>query len=437
VALFADALAPTNSLLGNPAALKRAFDTAGLSLLRGARNLLHDIGQNGGMPATVDPRPFRLGDNVAASPGAVVHRDDVFELIQYRPATDAVYERPLVVVPPQINKYYVLDIAPGRSFIQHAVASGLPLFTISWRNPTSEQRDWGLDTYVNACLRAIEMAAEITGADAVNVMGLCAGGVTMSLLLGYLAATGGSERVASATLAVAMLDLRSPSLIGLFASDALVAMALRRSRQKGVLEGSEMARVFAWMRPNDLVWNYWVNNYLLGNDPPAFDILFWNADHTRLPASLHADFLDLYVRNPLLEACETTVLGRSIDLQQVRCPSYVVAGITDHIVPWQAGYRTTSILGGPSEFVLSSSGHIQSIVNPPGNPKAAYFTGGSIQDDPDEWLRGANQTKGSWWEHWANWVSRHSGERRPAPAKLGSRKSRVLDPAPGRYVLAR
>jgi polyhydroxyalkanoate synthase len=387
------------------------------------------------MPAMVDKRSFEVGRNVATSAGAVVFRNEVLELIQYTPTTETVYERPVVVIPPQINKYYVLDMGPGRSFTEQAVGSGIPYFAISWRNPTAAQREWDLDVYVRASLDAIEAAAEISGSDAVNVMGLCAGGVTMSLLLAYLAATGTSDKVSSATFAVTMLDLKSPTMMGMFASDEVVAMALRRSRQKGVLEGSEMARVFAWMRPNDLIWNYWVNNYLLGNDPPAFDILFWNADHTRLPAALHANFLDLYMRNPLLEPGAATVLGKPVDLKQIACPSYVVAGMTDHIVPWRAGYRTTRMLGGQPEFVLSTSGHIQSIVNPTGNPKAAYYAAGSMQDDPDEWLRTATQSKGSWWENWTEWVGQHSGERRPAPKKLGSRKHRPRESAPGQYVL--
>ena len=433
--MFADALAPSNAFATNPAAVKRAFDTGGLSLVRGARNIVRDVRENAGMPSMVDKRAFQVGRNVATSQGAVVHRNEVFELIQYTPTTETVYERPVVVIPPQINKYYVLDLAPERSFTAHAVGSGIPYFTISWRNPTSTHREWELDVYVRACLDAIAAASDITGSNAINVMGLCAGGITMSLLLGYLAATGRSEKVSSATFAVTMLDFKSPSMMGMFASDELVAMALRRSRQKGVLDGAEMARIFAWMRPNDLIWNYWVNNYLLGNDPPAFDILFWNADHTRLPAALHADFLDLYMRNPLLEHGATKVLGKPIDLEQVACPSYVLAGVTDHIVPWRAAYRTTRMLGGRPEFVLSSSGHIQSLINPPGNPKAAYFTGGAISDDPDEWLRSATQSKGSWWEHWAGWVGQHSGERRPAPTKLGSRKHLARERAPGKYVM--
>lgn len=426
VGLLTDALAPTNGLLTNPAAVKHAFDTAGMSLVRGARNLVHDLRENGGMPSTVDTRPFEVGRNVAISRGSVVYRDEVFELIQYRPSTDTIHERPVVVIPPQINKFYVLDLAPGRSFTEHAVANGLGYFAISWRNPTAAQRDWGLDRYVQACLDAIDAATTISGADAANVVGLCAGGVTMAMLLEHSAARKRGNKVASATFAVSMLDLKAPSMVGMLASDAVIAMALRRSRARGVLDGAEMARVFAWMRPNDLVWNYWVNNYLLGNDPPAFDILSWNADTTRLPAALHADFLDMYVRNPLPD---------SKDLKRVSCPSYVVAGMTDHIVPWRAGYQTTQMLGGKPEFVLSSSGHIQSIVNPPGNPKASYFTGGAAAADPDEWLAGAVQTKGSWWEHWVRWVGSHSGERRPSPKTLGNRKYRSSGKAPGKYVL--
>lgn len=420
VTLLADALAPTNGLLTNPAALKHAFDTAGASLVRGARNAVRDVRENGGMPSTVDKRPFAVGGNVAVSPGSVVYRDEIFELIQYRPSTESVYERPLVVIPPQINKFYVLDLAPGRSFTEFGVAAGLAYFAMSWRNPTAAQRDWGLDRYAQACMDAVEVACAITDSDAANVMGLCAGGVTMARLLER------ASKISSATFAVSMLDFKAPSLVGTLASDAVVAMALRRSRSRGVLDGAEMARVFAWMRPNDLVWNYWVNNYLMGNDPPAFDILFWNADTTRLPAALHADFLDMYVRNPLVESSRLKCFAR---------PTYVVAGMTDHIVPWKAAYRTTQLVGGTSEFVLSSSGHIQSIVNPPGNPKASYFSGAAAVGDPDEWLGAAQAAKGSWWEHWTRWVASHSGEQRPAPHALGNRKHRARGKAPGKYVL--
>ncbi len=435
--LLTDAMAPTNGLLTNPAAMRHAVDTAGASLMRGARNLAGDIRSNGGMPSMVDSRPFEVGRNIAVTPGAVVYRDEVLELIQYTPTTARVYRRPVVLIPPQINKYYVLDLAPGRSFVEHAVSQGVPFFAISWRNPTAQHRDWDLDTYVQACLSAVDAANEISGGDGCNLFGACAGGITMALLLGHLAATG-SDRVRSATFAVTIMDTEAPSLVGMLASPATIAAARSRSRARGYLDGGEMSRMFAWLRPNDLVWNYWVNNYLMGNDPPAFDILFWNADTTRLPAGLHAGFLELFRGgNPLREAGAITVLGTPIDLRQVEVPTYVLAGATDHIVPWAGAYGATQMLGGPSQFVLSSSGHIQSLVNPPGNPKASYRVDGPDSTDPREWLRGATEVSGSWWGHWARWVGQQSGEQVPAPGRLGSDRHPPADAAPGRYVQQR
>ncbi|HKF76671.1 MAG TPA: alpha/beta fold hydrolase, partial [Candidatus Dormibacteraeota bacterium] len=358
------------------------------------------------------------------------------ELIQYAPATETVRQRPLVVVPPQINKFYVLDLAPGRSFLEHAVAQGVAAFTISWRQPGPGHRDWGLDTYVCAARKAAEVACEITGSEDCNVLGVCAGGIIVALLLGHLAARE-DPRVHSATFGVTMLDTGTGSLIGELASDRSVAAAAWRSRRRGYLDGRDMARVFAWMRPNDLVWNYWVNNYLVGNDPPAFDVLYWNSDTTRLPAALHAEYLDLFQRNPLVGADEISVLGTPIDLRRVRCDCYVMAGATDHIVPWQACYRIPQLVGGKAEFVLSSSGHVQSIVNPPGNRKASYRTSPRRPRDPEAWLAGAEQHAGSWWTHWARWVGGRSGEHRPAPAALGSSSHPARERAPGRYVLER
>ncbi len=431
--LLTDSVAPTNSFLGNPAAIKRAFDTAGVSVLRGARNLVNDVRHNGGMPSMVDKRPFEVGRNIAVTPGAVVYRDEVIELIQYAPRTETVYQRPLVVIPPQINKYYILDLAPGRSFIEYAVAQGVPVFAISWRNPTAEHRDWDLDTYVQACLSAVDAATEITGSEDSNLLGACAGGITMALLLGHLAARR-SQRVNSATFAVTIMDTQAPSMVGMFASPGTIEKAIKRSRKKGYLDGSEMSRIFAWLRPNDLIWNYWVNNYLLGNDPPAFDILFWNADNTRLPAGLHADFLELFKGNPFRERGAIEALGTPIDLKKVRVPAYVLAGITDHIVPWASAYGATQMLGGPSRFVLTSSGHIQSLVSPPGNPKASYWTDGPDEPDPQDWLRGATQIKGTWWEHWARWMAEQGGDRVPAAARLGSDRHPPMEAAPGTYV---
>jgi len=434
VSLFTEAAAPTNTLLGNPAALAKAVQTRGRSLVAGARHFADDVRHNRGMPSTVDPRPFSVGGNLGVTPGQVVHRSDVFELIQYSPSTPATYERPLVAIPPQINKFYITDIAPGRSLVEHTVAAGVPYFAVSWRNPTPEQRDWDLDTYVAACKEAVQVACDICGTADANTFGVCAGGITMACLLGHLAATG-EDLVHSATFMVAGLDTSVESMVGNLASRSAVEAARVHSQRRGVLDGKDMAAVFAWLRPNDLVWNYWVNNYLLGEDPPAFDILYWNADTTRLPAGLHSDFLDLSLSNGLAEPGSLTILDTPVDLGMVSCDTYVVGGSTDHIIPWTAAYRTTQLVGGSSEFVLSSSGHIQAIVNPPSNTRSSYLTrSGSPPPTADEWLSGATRQQGSWWNHWSSWLMSRSGAQRPASNTLGNPQHRPVEAAPGRYV---
>ncbi len=433
VTLMTDALAPTNTLVGNPAALKRVFDTAGMSLARGFKNFLNDVIYNGAMPQQVDKRPFAVGKNLAVSPGAVVMRTPLCEVIQYSPVTEKVFERPLVLIPPQINKYYIMDLAPGRSFIEYAVKHGIQIFTISWRNPTPENRNWGLDDYVTACRQALDAACEITGSADANVVAVCAGGITTSLLLGHLAATQ-ENRVHAATLLVTMLDTSMPSMTGMFATEEAIKSAITKSNRKGVLDGADIARVFAWLRPNDLVWNYWVNNYLMGQDPAAFDILYWNSDSTCLPAKLHEGFLDLFLRNPLTRPGEVTILSTPIDLRAVKNDMYLVAGMTDHICAWRACYRSTAMFGGNLEFVLGSSGHIQSLVSPPGNFKSRYYINSKLPDDPDKWLKGAAEYKGTWWDHWLKWLSARAGWEKAAPPRLGSDRYQPSDSAPGLYV---
>jgi polyhydroxyalkanoate synthase len=433
VSLLTEAVAPTNFLLGNPAALKKAVETKGASLGRGLVNMLRDAATNGGMPAQVDQAAFHVGKNVAASPGAVVFRNEALELIQYAPASVEVYARPLLIVPPQINKFYVLDLAPGKSLIEYAVKNGLQPFVISWRNPTPAQRDWGLDRYVAAILEAIDTTCEITGSPDVNALAACAGGITTMALLGHLAAKG-DRHVHAVSLLVALLDTEAESLVGSFATPEALAVARLRSRVKGVLDGDELGRSFAWLRPNDLVWNYWVNNYLMGNDPPAFDVLYWNNDTTSLPARLHADFLDMFATNPFKNPGALSVLGAPVDVSKVTCDTFILAGLTDHIVPWKACYATTQMLGGRPEFVLSSSGHVQSIVNPPTTSKAKYFTGEDCLRTADEWLAGARSHSASWWEHWRDWSIARSGERRDAPKLLGSPRHPAGTTAPGTYV---
>jgi len=433
LSLVTEALAPTNSLAGNPAALKRAFDTGGASVVRGLRNLVRDYVENDGMPAQVDRRPFKIGENIAVTPGQVVFRNEVLELIQYAPMTPEVHERPWMFIPPQVNKYYVFDIAPGRSLLEQQVKSGFSTFTVSWRNPTPAQRDWGLGTYVQALIDASNAVRQITGSEKLNVMGACAGGITTSVFLAHLAARG-DDRVTSAAFPVTMIDMADPGMIGLFTSEKTLASSIRRSAEKGILSGSELARVFAWLRPNDLVWNYWVSNYLMGDPPPAFDILYWNNDPTNLPAALHAEFLDVFLKNSLTRPGEMTVLDTPIDLKSVTCDVYAIGAVTDHLTPWDACYRTPKLFGGKATFIAANSGHIQALVNPPGNLKARFLTNPDLSGNAQEWMEGAKEQKGSWWPHYGEWLAKRSGGKRPAPAALGSELHPPITPAPGRYV---
>ena len=431
--IMTSAAAPTNFLVSNPAALKRAFDTGGMSLARGARNLARDVRHNGAMPSMIEPGAFEVGRDLAVTPGAVVARDAVAEVLQYAPAAGTVFVRPVLVVPPPIGRYYFLDLRPGRSFAEYAAGCGLQTFLLSWRNPTPGQGHWDLDTYAQAVLAAIDTIGEITGSPDVNLIGFCAGGIIATTVLNHLAATNG-HRVHSISYAVTLLDFGLRAPITAFSGPGLTAFAGHRSRRKGIITSRQMGSAFTWLRPDDLVFNYWVNNYLMGERPPPFDILAWNADGTNLPGALHGQFLDIFSGNLLTRPGRLAVLGTSLQLQKITVPTFVTGAVTDHLTPWQGCYRTTQLLGGPSTFVLSYSGHIASLVNPPGNPKAHYWTGGTPGADPEQWLAGAQRQQGSWWEAWADWVTARSGDWRPAPAELGSERHPVLGPAPGLYV---
>jgi poly[(R)-3-hydroxyalkanoate] polymerase subunit PhaC len=436
ISLLVDAMSPTNSLAGNPAALKKLVDTGGVSLLQGLENFVGDLARNGGLPAQVDTRKFAVGRNLATTPGSVVYRNSVMELIQYHPMTEAVHARPLLIAPPQINKFYVFDLAPEKSIIQLALRGGLQTFAISWKNPTSAESHFGLDTYVEALEDAADVMRDITASEDINIWGSCSGGITTSAFLGNLAARG-ERKVHSATVAVCVLDMAvaQDTTAGMFVTPESIAAAKQASQLAGVVEGRELARMFAWMRPNDLIWSYWVNNYLLGNAPPAFDVLYWNNDTTRLPARLHADFLDLINTNPYVNAGRLDVRGVRLDMGRVDIESYVVAGVTDHITPWQGCYNTAKLYGERSTFVLSNSGHIQSLLNPPGNPKAVFWAGAAREPSPEAWLERATKHAGSWWPHWLEWIKARSGEMGSAPRELGSDENPPLDAAPGRYVM--
>jgi polyhydroxyalkanoate synthase len=434
--LLVDALAPTNALAGNPAALKKLVDTGGVSVVHGLENFFGDLVGNGGLPAQVDAKPFAVGKNLATTPGSVVYRTPVMELIQYRSMTDEVYTRPLLIAPPQINKFYVFDLAPEKSIVRYCLEGNLQIFAISWKNPSTAERGFGIDTYVAALEEAVDVMRAITGSPDVNVWGSCSGGIIMSAFLAHLAARG-ETKVRSATVAVCLLDMAATqnTAAGLFVTPESILAAKSASQLAGVVEGRELARMFAWMRPNDLIWNYWVNNYLLGNAPPAFDVLYWNNDTTRLPSRLHGNFLDLIDTNPFVNPGRLEVCGTPLDMRRVNLESYVVAGLTDHITPWQGCYETAKLYGEHSTFVLANSGHIQSLLNPPGNPKACFWTGAASGASAETWREQAARNSGSWWPHWLDWIKVRSGNTVPTPATLGSTENPPLEPAPGRYVM--
>ncbi|MGO4000860.1 MULTISPECIES: class II poly(R)-hydroxyalkanoic acid synthase [Pseudomonas] len=435
-ALINDAVSPSNTLL-NPLAVKELFNSGGHSLVRGLTHLFDDLLHNNGLPSQVTKHAFEVGKTVATTPGAVVFRNELLELMQYKPMSEKQYARPLLVVPPQINKYYIFDLSPSNSFVQFALKNGLQVFMISWRNPDVRHREWGLSSYVEAVEEAMNVCRAITGSRDVNLMGACAGGLTIAALQGHLQAKRQLRRIASATYLVSLLDSQLDSPATLFADEQTLEAAKRRSYQQGVLDGRDMARVFAWMRPNDLIWNYWVNNYLLGKEPPAFDILYWNNDNTRLPAALHGDLLDFFKHNPLTHPGGLEVCGTPIDLQKVNVDSFSVAGMNDHITPWDAVYRSTLLLGGDRRFVLSNSGHVQSILNPPGNPKAHYVESAKMTSDPRAWYYDAKQAEGSWWTEWLGWIQARSGAQRETLMALGNQKYPPQEAAPGTYVRVR
>ncbi len=432
-----DSLSPTNTLVGNPAAIKKAMETGGASLIRGLKNAYDDIVNNDMLVSQVDKRPFKIGENIATSSGAVVHRSEIMEVIQYQATTDKVHEIPLLIIPPQINKAYVNDLSPEKSIIRFQLSNGVQPFMISWRNPQKEHSAWGLAAYVDAIIDAVGMICEITGAKQVNVSGACSGGITMSTMLSKMAAKK-DKRINAVSLMVCVLQPEiSDSEVGALVSENGIELARQRSAKAGILEGSSLARMFAWLRPNDLVWNYVVNNYLLGESPPAFDILFWNNDATNLTATLHSDYLDLYGTQPFARPGTATIADHLVDITKVENDIFIIGGVTDHITPWKACYRSTQLFGSKNiEFILSHSGHIQAMLNPPGNPKAKYYRAdGKLPDSPEAWMKGAQENAGSWWPLWMDWLKARSGAEQSPPKSLGSKTHPVVGEAPGEYAL--
>jgi polyhydroxyalkanoate synthase subunit PhaC len=427
--LLLDAAAPSNVPVLNPAVLKEAIDTGGLSLARGLGNFVRDLVRNRGLPSQVDASGFELGRNLAATPGRVVLRNDLMELIAYEPQTETVFANPLVYSPPWINKYYVMDLAPGRSFIEYAVQHGFTVFAISYRNPDASMADVTLDDYLrDGLFAALDRAQELTGADKVNIEAVCLGGTLAVIGLAVLTALDQAGRIGWTSLNNTLVDFADPGVLGVFTDERTIERIERRNRRRGFLDSTELGGTFTWLRGNDLVWNYVVTNWYMGKQPPAFDILAWNADSTRLPARMHSQYLRAcYLRNDLVTPDALEIDGTLVDVSRVTTPIYVLSAKNDHIAPWRSVYRTTQLVGGESRHVLTSGGHIAGMVSPPG-PKASYFAREDLPADPDEWLAGAERLEGSWWDDWVAWASERSGERvLPPPLPDG-------EPAPGMYV---
>lgn len=431
VTLVTEALAPSNWPT-NPAALKRYLDTGGKSAIAGLQHMVEDLTRNGGMPSTVKRDALQVGRDLATTPGKVIYRSDVFELIQYAPSTKDVHARPYLMVPPQINRYYFYDVSDKKSLVRYAIDAGLQTFVISWRNPQREHRDWNFDTYIAAIEEAIDVVREITGSPDVNIEGGCIAGMEVAALLADLAQRR-ERKVHSATLMVTLLDTSVDTQLGVLATPTTLEMAKTVSKMKGLMQGAELGRIFNFLRPNDLVWNYWVNNYLMGNDPPVFDVLAWNADTTRMTSGFHCDLLNLVQHNPLVHG-EFKVQGKPVRVDAIECDQFWLAGLADHITPWRACYASSRLTGGKREFVVSDGGHIQSMISSPSNPKAKYFVNRRLPATADAWLEGATEHHGSWWLLWRDWIKQRSGKLRKAKTRLGSAAHPTLVDAPGTYV---
>jgi polyhydroxyalkanoate synthase subunit PhaC len=432
-----DALCPANFAATNPAALQQALDSRGESLARGLANLLGDV-QKGRISQT-DERAFEVGRNLAVTPGQVIYENELMQLIQYAATTAEVAKRPLVMVPPCINKYYILDLQPENSFVAHAVASGNTVFMVSWRNVGAEHGHLGWDDYLEqGVFTPLRIAKEIAGSDKVNALGFCVGGTLLGAALAVLAVKK-QDLVESVTLLATMLDFSEVGQIGLFVDEPSVAAREATIGERGILPGSELAFIFSSLRANDLVWSYVVNNYLMGEQPAAFDLLYWNSDSTNLPGPMYCYYLrNTYLENKLGKAGALVNCGVPVDLAKVELPAYVLATREDHIVPWRSAYRSLRLLGGNDKtFVLGASGHIAGVINPAAKNRRSHWTGTPHPAEPEEWLSHAREEKGSWWPSWSEWLARHAGGKRAAPKAPGNAKYKALEPAPGRYVKQR
>ncbi|MEO8753566.1 MAG: class I poly(R)-hydroxyalkanoic acid synthase [Casimicrobiaceae bacterium] len=437
---YIDALAPSNFALTNPEVFRETVASGGQNLVKGLNNLLDDIERGGGKLkiSMTDAKAFELGVNIATTPGKVVFQNDLMQLIQYEPTTKKVWKRPLLVIPPWINKYYILDLREKNSFLRWAVAEGMTVFVISWVNPDEKLAHKNFEDYLTeGTLAALDAVAKVTGEDDANVIGYCLGGTLLAATLGHLVAKKDDKRITSATFMTSLIDFTAAGELDVFIDEAQVASLEKKMNERGFLEGSEMATTFNMLRANDLIWSFVINNYLLGRDPFPFDLLHWNCDSTRMPAAMHSYYLrNMYMKNLLREPDGLTLAGTKIDVSKVTTPAYFVSAIEDHIAPWKTTYAGTQILNGKTRFVLSGSGHIAGMVNPPAANKYGFWTNDKLPATADAWFTGAKQHEGSWWSNWRQWVTPHLG--REVPARVpGKGKLKVIEAAPGTYARIR
>ena len=435
---LAAAAAPSNFLAFNADAQKKAIETKGESIAKGMQNLMHDMRQ--GHVSMTDESVFEVGKNVATTEGAVVFENELFQLIEYKPLTPKVYEKPFLLVPPCINKFYILDLQPENSLIRYAVAQGHRTFVVSWRNPDASlaQKTW--DNYVeDAAIKAIAVTQEVTGADTINALGFCVGGTILATALAVLAARG-EKPVASATFLTSLLDFSDTGILDVFIDEAFVKYREKEMGKGGLMKGNDLSSTFSFLRPNDLVWNYVVGNYLKGETPPPFDLLYWNSDSTNLPGPFYAWYLrNTYLENNLIKPGKTVVCGEKVDLRTLDMPVYIYGSREDHIVPIDGAYASTQVLPGKKRFVMGASGHIAGVINPPAKNKRSHWirADGKLPKTQAEWQSGATEHAGSWWTDWSDWLASQAGKQLPAPKTFGKGKFKAIEPAPGRYVKAK
>ncbi len=433
---YVDAMSPSNFAITNPEVLQQAMETKGASLVDGLKNLLGDIEK--GHISMTDESAFELGTNLATTEGAIVFQNDIFQLIHYKPLTEQTYERPTLIVPPSINKFYILDLQPDNSFVRFCLEQGQDVYLVSWVNPSTEQRHLSWDDYVgDGVLTAIENVKQISGQDKINMVAWCVGGTLTASALGVLA-NRKDNSVGSCTFLTTLIDFEDPGDLRVYIDEAQINQLAEKVNKEGVLHGRELATSFNMLRSNDLIWSYVVNNYLKGQTPPPFDILYWNSDPTNLPADMYTYYLKgMYLDNSLVKPGGLTVCGEPIDLSKVKTPCYFLSTIEDHIAPWKSTFKALDLLSGNNEFVLGASGHVAGVINPATKNRRNYWIKGEPGKGPDHWLETAERQEGTWWNHWSEWLRRRAGKKQPAPAEYGNASFKVLEAAPGSFVRQR